>query len=156
MNGFVKKTVIFFLVMAVVGFGGWFGSKVYRKTTEHHLIAQARAYLDKKDLHNSSLCLQRALQINPYNVEGCSLYADLLEAEGSSAALSWRIRTVQLQTNNVDYRLAWADTALRLERYFGSEAKGWLNLQAAYELRVAEIANGKTIAREIRPFALAA
>jgi len=23
-----------------------------------------------------------------------------------------------------------ADTALRLERYFGSEAKGWLNLQA--------------------------
>ena len=32
-----------------------------------------------------------------------------------------------------------ADTALRLERYFGSEAKGWLNLQAAYELRVAEI-----------------
>ena len=30
-----------------------------------------------------------------------------------------------------------ADTALRLERYFGSEAKGWLNLQAACELRVA-------------------
>ena len=27
-----------------------------------------------------------------------------------------------------------ADTALRLERYLGSEAKGWLNLQAAYEL----------------------
>jgi hypothetical protein len=26
-----------------------------------------------------------------------------------------------------------ADTALRLERYFGSEATGWLNLQAAYE-----------------------
>ena len=49
-----------------------------------------------------------------------------------------------------------ADTALRLERYFGSEAKGWLNLQAAYELRVAEIENGKAIAKEIRPFALAA
>jgi antitoxin HigA-1 len=48
-----------------------------------------------------------------------------------------------------------ADTALRLERYFGSEAKGWLNLQAAYELRVAEIENGKAIAKEIRPFALA-
>ena len=49
-----------------------------------------------------------------------------------------------------------ADTALRLERYFGSEAKGWLNLQAAYELRVAEIANGKAIAKEIQPIALAA
>ena len=49
-----------------------------------------------------------------------------------------------------------ADTALRLERYFGSEAKGWLNLQAAYELRVAEIANGKAIAKKIQPIALAA
>jgi len=48
-----------------------------------------------------------------------------------------------------------ADTALRLERYFGSEAKGWLNLQAAYELRVAEIENGKAIAKEIQPLALA-
>lgn len=26
-----------------------------------------------------------------------------------------------------------ADTAQRLERYFGSEAQGWLNLQAAYD-----------------------
>jgi addiction module HigA family antidote len=49
-----------------------------------------------------------------------------------------------------------ADTALRLERYFGSEAKGWLNLQAAYELRVAEIENGQAIAKEIQPIALAA
>jgi antitoxin HigA-1 len=49
-----------------------------------------------------------------------------------------------------------ADTALRLERYFGSEARGWLNLQAAYELRVAEIEKGKAIAKAIQPFALAA
>lgn len=49
-----------------------------------------------------------------------------------------------------------ADTALRLERYFGSEAQGWLNLQTAYELRVAEIENGKSIAKEIRPMKLAA
>lgn len=49
-----------------------------------------------------------------------------------------------------------ADTALRLERYFGSEAKGWLNLQAAYELRVAEIENGKAISEKIQPIALAA
>jgi addiction module HigA family antidote len=27
-----------------------------------------------------------------------------------------------------------ADTALRLERYFGSEGQGWLNLQSAYDL----------------------
>ena len=31
-----------------------------------------------------------------------------------------------------------ADTALRLERYFGIEAQGWLILQAAYALRIAD------------------
>ena len=35
-----------------------------------------------------------------------------------------------------------ADTAMRLARYFGGDARSWLNLQAAYDLRVAEIANG--------------
>lgn len=36
-----------------------------------------------------------------------------------------------------------ADTALRLERYFGGEAQFWLNLQSAYDLRTAEIAAGE-------------
>ena len=49
-----------------------------------------------------------------------------------------------------------ADTALRLERYFGSEAQGWLNLQTAYDLRIAENAAGKSIAKAIRPLAVAA
>ena len=44
-----------------------------------------------------------------------------------------------------------ADTALRLERYFGSEAQGWLNLQSAYDLRIAEISVGKAIAMAIEP-----
>jgi addiction module HigA family antidote len=48
-----------------------------------------------------------------------------------------------------------ADTALRLERYFGSEAQGWLNLQSAYDLRIAQRANAKVISREIAPLAMA-
>jgi addiction module HigA family antidote len=46
-----------------------------------------------------------------------------------------------------------ADTALRLERYFGSEAQGWLNLQSAYDLRIAEKVSGKTIAKDVEPLA---
>lgn len=49
-----------------------------------------------------------------------------------------------------------ADTALRFERYFGSDAQGWLNLQTAYDLRMAEKAAGKTIIKEVMPLALAA
>ena len=48
-----------------------------------------------------------------------------------------------------------ADTALRLERYFGSEAQGWLALQAAYDLRIAEKQSAKIIHKEIVPMALA-
>jgi addiction module HigA family antidote len=43
------------------------------------------------------------------------------------------------------------DTALRLARYFGTDAQSWLNLQAAYELRVAEIEAGKAIERAVKP-----
>jgi addiction module HigA family antidote len=48
-----------------------------------------------------------------------------------------------------------ADTALRLERYFGSEAQGWLALQSAYDLRIAEKQSAKIIHKEIVPMALA-
>ena len=46
-----------------------------------------------------------------------------------------------------------ADTAMRLARYFGGDARSWLNLQAAYDLRVAEIENRRRIEREIVPAA---
>jgi addiction module HigA family antidote len=36
-----------------------------------------------------------------------------------------------------------ADTAMRLARYFGGNARSWMNLQTSYELRVAELANSK-------------
>jgi len=49
-----------------------------------------------------------------------------------------------------------ADTALRLERYFGSDAQGWLNLQSAYDLRMAEKSAGKVISKEVMPLTMAA
>ena len=48
-------------------------------------------------------------------------------------------------------RCVSADTALRLERYFGSEAQGWLALQSAYDLRIAEKQSKKLIASQIKP-----
>jgi addiction module HigA family antidote len=50
-------------------------------------------------------------------------------------------------------RAVTADTAMRLARYFGGDARSWLHLQAAYDLRVAEIRNSKRIEREIAPAA---
>ena len=44
-----------------------------------------------------------------------------------------------------------ADTALRLSRYLGTTPQVWLNLQKAFELRVAEIESGKDIDKRIKP-----
>lgn len=46
-----------------------------------------------------------------------------------------------------------AETAIRLARYFGDDARSWLNLQTAFDLRIAKISNAKRIAREVSPAA---
>ena len=46
-----------------------------------------------------------------------------------------------------------ADTAMRLARRFGGDARSWLNLQAAYDLRVAELKNARRVEREVKPSA---
>ncbi len=44
-----------------------------------------------------------------------------------------------------------ADTALRLARYLNTTPQVWLNLQKAYELRVAELESGKDITKQVKP-----
>jgi antitoxin HigA-1 len=45
------------------------------------------------------------------------------------------------------------DTALRLARYFNTSPRFWLNLQAAYDLELAEDELARDIEREVRPAA---
>jgi len=44
-----------------------------------------------------------------------------------------------------------ADTALRLARYFGTDAQSWINLQAQYDLEIAALDHGAEIARVVKP-----
>jgi addiction module HigA family antidote len=44
-----------------------------------------------------------------------------------------------------------ADTALRLARYLGATADYWMNLQTAYELRLAEQTVCKEISNTVKP-----
>ena len=48
-------------------------------------------------------------------------------------------------------RSVTADTALRLERYFGVEAQFWLNLQSEYNLRIMKRKIGHEIEQRIIP-----
>jgi len=44
----------------------------------------------------------------------------------------------------------FADTALRLARYFGTTPDFWLNWQTAYELKIAQKILGRAIETEVR------
>jgi addiction module HigA family antidote len=44
------------------------------------------------------------------------------------------------------------DMALRLARYFGTSAQLWMNLQAQYDLDVAEDQHGPAIAKRVKPY----
>lgn len=82
------------------------------------------------------------------------LREDFLVPLGMSAnALAKALNVPAPRINDVvrERRGISADTAMRLARYFGGDARSWLNLQAAYDLRVAEIENARRIEKEVMP-----
>ncbi len=82
------------------------------------------------------------------------LREDFLKTLGMSAnALANALRVPAPRINEVvrKRRGVSADTAMRLARYFGGDVRSWLNLQTAYDLRLAEISNARRIVREIAP-----
>lgn len=58
----------------------------------------------------------------------------------SANALARALHVTPARINDIarERRGITADTALRLARYFGGDAQSWLNLQAAFDLRMAE------------------
>lgn len=85
------------------------------------------------------------------------LREDFLRPAGLTAnALARALHVPAPRINDIvrERRGVSADTAMRLARYFGGDARSWLNLQAIYDLRLAEIANAKKITREIMPLAV--
>lgn len=56
-----------------------------------------------------------------------------------------RINEIVLEKRGIS-----ADTALRLSAYFGNAADFWLGIQLQYDLNIARIELGASIAREVR------
>jgi len=61
------------------------------------------------------------------------------------------IPTSRLNDIVLERRGVSSDTAMRLARCFGGDARSWLNLQTAYDLRVSEIEHAKEIERTVEP-----
>ena len=83
------------------------------------------------------------------------LREDFLLPSGMTAnALAKALRVNAPRINDIarERRGITPDTALRLAAYLKTSPEFWLNLQTAYDLKVADAAEGKTIRREIMPF----
>ena len=78
-------------------------------------------------------------------------YLTPLNLTVNALAQSLRVPATRLHEIVKERRAVTPDTALRLSRYFGGDAQSWLNLQASYDLKVAERDLGATIASEVSP-----
>lgn len=85
---------------------------------------------------------------------GEMLREEFLKPLGLSAnalALALRVPVTRISEIVNERRGITADTALRLERYFGMSAEFWMRLQAKYELETAEDTLVTAIRAEVRP-----
>ena len=108
------RTVVSFLICGCVLFLAWAGYLVYRIERHQMYLRNGRQALERADLRSAYSFAQRAVEDRQNDVDACRLMADLQDAIGSPAALSWRLRAAQLEPSNVLNYLALAEAALKL------------------------------------------
>ena len=82
------------------------------------------------------------------------LREDYLKPLGLSAnALAVALKVPASRINDIvlERRGVTVDTAMRIVRYFGGDVQSWMNLQTAFEIKVAEKEIAKKVLAEIRP-----
>ncbi|MBT9611414.1 MAG: HigA family addiction module antidote protein [Aquabacterium sp.] len=83
---------------------------------------------------------------------GAILRSKFMEQHGLSASgLAIRLHVPAPRVNDIvrERRGISPDSALRLARFFGTTPQYWMDLQTAYDLKVAEAQAGEQIRREI-------
>ncbi len=84
------------------------------------------------------------------------LREDYLKPLGMSAnALSQALKVPASRVNDIvlERRGITVDTAMRLVRYFGGDVQSWMNLQTAFEVKVAQKELARKIEKEVLPMA---
>jgi addiction module HigA family antidote len=79
----------------------------------------------------------------------------LLPLGMSPHALAQALKVPPSRINDVvlERRGITVDTAMRLVRFFGGDVQSWMNLQTAYEIKIAEATLADRIDQEVTPMA---
>ena len=83
-------------------------------------------------------------------------YLKELGISANALALGLRVPSSRISEIVKEKRAISPDTALRLAKYFATDAQSWLNLQSAYDLKVAQQENGARIEAEVLPLQIQA
>ncbi len=108
----LKLTLIaLFTVTSLAGtlYGAYRG---YTQWRQARLLNQTRDHLARADLRQAVLTIRQAVQNDPSHVPTCRLMADVAERAGSSVAVFYRQRLVELQPEVTTNRVMLAKTAL--------------------------------------------
>ena len=78
-------------------------------------------------------------------------YLKELGISANALAMALRVPSSRISEIVKEKRAISPDTALRLAKYFATDAQSWLNLQTAYDLKVAQLEHGAKIEAEVMP-----
>ena len=102
------------------------------------------------------MSVKRAKRLPP--IHPGEVLQDLLREAGlkpNALAMALRVPANRIGGIIKGERGITGDTALRLARYFGTSGQMWMNLQARYDLAVAEDALSKQIEIDVLPYSAA-
>ena len=113
-------------LVALLIAGGIAGSLygVYRGYThwrQARLLRQTREHLAKSDLRQATHAIKQAVQNNPNDPATCRTMAEVAERAGSSVAVFYRQRLLELEPNAVTNRFTLAKTALTFSEYAAAD-----------------------------------
>lgn len=122
----MPKKILWLILFLILAAGGWVGWTGYRDWRQTRLMEQARQSIAQSDYRNATLSLQQLLLRDPSHQSACALMAELAESFGSTNALYWRNRLIELNPAALEPRLDFARSALKLK----DAAAAWRTLQS--------------------------
>jgi hypothetical protein len=115
-----KRLVIWILALVLVG-GGFLikddAMSHYLRWKQRHALAQARAFIAKRDAPSAQLALDVALKAVPGNVETLRVAADMLDQVGAPQAMRLRRMVTQLVPNSAEDAAKFIFCCLRFSDY---------------------------------------
>jgi antitoxin HigA-1 len=80
-------------------------------------------------------------------------YLKPLEMSANALATALKVPASRINDIVLERRGITVDTAMRIVRYFGGDVQSWMNLQTAYEIKLAEKMLAKKVFADVHPMA---